>query len=214
MNRILLKALLMTLFLAALPAQAFAQGSPRSALVDYILKDQFSVQLVSGALFSPVIRPEARPDLHYIQTNIRLIWGLDPDLTARKLGLKGNLDVMFELTHSFIFEGAGDVISGVTGLLRYNLSSHTERWFPYIQAGVGFVYTDAYKDRSQDLIGQAIEFNPQFSLGVHYLIDKNWALDGEAMFHHISNAGMSDGRNIGVNAIGGFIGVTRYFKGS
>jgi hypothetical protein len=170
--------------------------------------------MVSGALFSPVIKTGSRPDLHYIQTNLRLIWGLDPDLTSQKLDWKGNFDAIFELTHSWIFEGAGNVISGMTGLVRYNLPSHTERWFPYIQAGVGFVYTDAYKDRSQNLIGQAVEFNPQFSMGLHYLINKNWALDGEAMFHHISNAGMAEGRNAGVNAVGGFLGVTRYFKGS
>ncbi|WP_435549361.1 hypothetical protein [Desulfobacterium sp. N47] len=30
------------------------------------------------------------------------------------------------------------------------------------------------------------------------------------MFHHISNGGGSE-RNVGVNALGAFIGVTRYF---
>ena len=71
MERTLFKALLLTLFLASFHVQAFAQGSPSSALTDYALKDEFSVQVVAGALFSPVIKPEARPDLHYIQTNIR-----------------------------------------------------------------------------------------------------------------------------------------------
>ena len=213
MERTLFKALLLTLFLASLPVQAFAQGTTPSGLTDYVLKDEFSVQVVAGALFSPAIEPGPRPELHYIQTNIRFIWGLDPDPTVRKLGWNGSFDCVFELTHSSIFEGAGNFISGVTGLFRYDLPFHSERWHPYIQAGVGFVYTDAYKDHSQDLIGQAVEFNPQFSLGLHYLINRNWAFDGEAMFHHISNAGMSEDRNVG-DAAGGFIGLTRYFKGS
>jgi hypothetical protein len=215
MERALFRALLLTLFLASLPVQAFAQASPPTALVDYILKDQFSAQVVSGVLFSPVIKREGRADLDYAQTNLRLIWGLDPELTVRKLGWKGSFDLIFELTHSFVMDGAGNFISGVTGLLRYNFPSltDTERLFPYIQTGVGFVYNDVHKDLSQNVIGQAVEFNPQFSLGLHYLLDKKWALDGETMFHHISNAGMSHGRNQGVNAIGGFIGLTRYFKG-
>jgi len=72
------------------------------------------------------------------------------------------------------------------------------------------VYTDAYKDYSQNAIGQAIEFTPQASLGLHYLIDKKWSIDTEAMFHHISNAGLSE-RNRGINSFGGFIGLTYFF---
>lgn len=211
-NRSFVSALLLLLCLVSGPLQGFAQISPSSAVTDYVLRDRFSVQVVAGALFSPVIQPESRPDLNYVQTNIRFIWGMDPDRTVRKLDWKGSLDCILELTNSFIFEGAGNVISGVTGLLRYNFHSRAEKWFPYIQAGVGFVYTDAYKDRSQDLIGQAVEFNPQMSLGLRYRIHRAWTLDCEAMFHHISNAGLSE-RNVGVNALGGFIGVTRFFKG-
>ncbi len=56
----------------------------------------------------------------------------------------------------------------------------------------------------------AIEFTPQASLGLHYLFDKKWSIDTEAMFHHISNAGQSE-RNRGINAFGGFIGLTYFF---
>ncbi len=57
---------------------------------------------------------------------------------------------------------------------------------------------------------EAIEFTPQASLGLHYLIDEKWSIDAEAMFHHISNAGLAE-RNRGINALGGFIG-TYLFK--
>ena len=72
------------------------------------------------------------------------------------------------------------------------------------------VYNDIYKDETQQAIGQAIEFTPQCSLGFRYLINKNWSLDGEAMFYHMSNAGMAD-RNRSINALGGFVGVTYFF---
>jgi hypothetical protein len=61
------------------------------------------------------------------------------------------------------------------------------------------------------LIGQAIEFTPQASLGFRSLIHPNWSIDAEAMFRHISNANLA-GRNDGINALGGFIGLTYFFK--
>lgn len=42
------------------------------------------------------------------------------------------------------------------------------------------------------------------------MIAKNLSLDLEAMFHHVSNAGLED-RNVGVNSGGGFLGITYYF---
>ncbi|MEJ2724591.1 MAG: acyloxyacyl hydrolase [Deltaproteobacteria bacterium] len=76
---------------------------------------------------------------------------------------------------------------------------HKATAFVYAQLGLGIVYSDAYEDLSQSLIGSPIEFTPQFSVGAHYLLNKNWSIDGEAIFHHISNAGIKD-RNVGVNA--------------
>jgi len=182
-----------------------------TTLVDLILKDRFSMQVISGVLFSPVIEDGPRPDFNYWQTNLRFIWMLDPEKTARKVGLKGNFDFIFELTSSLIFDGPGNVITGVTGILRYDFFRSYERLRFYAQGGVGIVYTDAHEDLSQTLIGNPIEFTPQFSVGSRYLLNNHWSLDGEAMFHHISNAGMDD-RNKGVNALGGFLGVTYYFS--
>jgi lipid A 3-O-deacylase len=182
-----------------------------TTLVDLILKDRFSMQLISGVLYSPIIENGSRPDFNYWQSNLRFIWVLDPEKTARKIGLKGNFDFIFELTSSFIFDGPGNVITGVTGILRYDFFRSYERFRFYAQGGVGIVYTDAHEDLSQALIGNPIEFTPQFSVGSRYLLSKHWSLDIEAMFHHISNAGIND-RNKGVNALGGFFGVTYYFS--
>ena len=64
---------------------------------------------------------------------------------------------------------------------------------------------------TQSAVGQAIEFTPQAGIGLHYFIGRIWSIDAEAMFHHISNAGISYSRNGGTNAIGGFLGVTYFF---
>lgn len=219
MRRIFITMLISAMFLKFLPIYSFAQSEVQTGredkheqnfLFDIIAKDKFSFQTVAGALYSPVIKRSSRKEINYAMANHRFIWGLNPELTVRKLNLDGNMDFIFEVTNSVIFKGAGNIISGITFLFRYNLPYGKNSFFPFIQAGAGIVYNDAYKDHSQGIIGQSIEYNPQISVGGRYLLEKNWSLDGEIMFHHISNAGGSE-RNVGVNALGAFVGVTRYF---
>jgi len=168
-----------------------------------------SLQLVSGALFSIRGFPEGSPALNYSQTNLRLGWMLFSPGPGRS-ALRGNWEALVEISNSIIFKGPGNYIGGITGLLRYNFVQPDWDLIPYIQGGLGIVYNDVYKDDTQQAIGQAIEFTPQCTIGVHYLVDRNWAVDAEGMFHHISNAGLSK-RNNSLNSLGGFIGVTYFF---
>ena len=170
---------------------------------------RLSFQIVSGALFSLTGLPEGSPVFNYAQTNLRLGWMLTSPGPHPSF-MRGNWEGLFEITNSIIFNGFGNYIGGITGLLRYNFVQPDWKLIPYIQGGVGVVYNDAYKDKTQNAIGQAIEFTPQFSLGVHYLLTRNWSIDAEGMFHHISNANMSK-RNGSINALGGFMGVTYRF---
>lgn len=189
-------------------ADQTSETTPQSAIGTHT-KGRISFQLVSGALFSLTGLPEGSPVLNYAQTNLRLGWMLTRPGPQRDF-LRGNWEGLFEITNSIIFKGFGNYIGGVTGLLRYNFVQPDWPVVPYIQGGVGIVYNDLYKDKTQQAIGQAIEFTPQFSLGLHYLINNNWSVDAEGMFHHISNAGLSE-RNRSINALGGFIGVTYFF---
>ena len=171
-------------------------------------KDRISFQMVSGAIFSPFALASRTPVLNYAQTNLRLGWMLtDPSGSAP---FTGNWELIMELTNAYIYKGFGHYIGGLTGLFRYNFVQPDAKIIPYFQLGAGIVYNDAYKDDTQSAIGQAIEFTPQASLGLHYLLSNNWTIDAEAIFHHISNAGL-DHRNRGINAFGGFIGLTYLF---
>ena len=172
-------------------------------------KGRISFQVVSGALFSPVCFASEHQVFDYVQTNLRIGRMLNCPAGSDSV-FRGNLEAILELSNSHIYKGSGNYIGGVTGLVRYNFVQPDARLVPYMQGGGGIVYTDAYKDESQTAIGQAIEFTLQASLGLHRLIGKDWSLDIEAMFHHISNAGLSD-RNHGVNAIGGFVGLTYFY---
>lgn len=181
---------------------------PTAGSVERFTEDRISLQLVSGALFSPVgIGPDAET-FNYAQTNLRLGWMLNSPGADHPL--RGNFEALLELSASGIFEGAGSVIIGPSALVRYNFVQPGWKVVPYVQAGIGVVYTDAYEDKTQDEIGQALEFTPQASIGAKILIDPNWSVDVEGMFHHISNASIAD-RNDGVNALGGFIGCTYSF---
>ncbi len=170
---------------------------------------RLSLQLVSGVLNSLTKLPEGSPAFGYAQTNLRLGWMIDSPSQSNSFW-RGNWEFIGELTNSIIYKGFGNYIGGVTALLQYNFVQPGWNFVPYVSGGVGMVYTDAYRDKDQQAIGQAVEFTPQCSLGFCYLINRNWSLDAEAMFHHISNAGMAE-RNTSINAVGGFVGVTYFF---
>ena len=204
-------SLCLFLFFACLCPYEEAQGQEKStdSLSGPFVKDRLSAQVVTGALFSPTTWTNDHATFRYAQTNLRFGWMASEPRESKYFG-RGNVELLFELTNSIIFEGWGNYLRGFTFLARYNFLLPNPKWRPYIQIGAGVVVNDAYEDTSQDEIGQLVEFTPQGSVGLRYFIDREWTLDVEAMFHHISNAGLSE-RNRGINALGGFLGVTYFF---
>jgi len=150
-----------------------------------------------------------REDITYVQNDLRFGWMLNTP-SEKEWILRGNFEALFEATYSRITSGFGNYMYGFTAFIRYNFVQPDAKLLPYFQVGAGVVYTDAYKDLTQKLIGQSIEFTPQGSLGLRYLLAKNWSFDAEAILHHVSNASL-DERNIGVNSLGGFVGFTYFF---
>jgi hypothetical protein len=211
-----LKTIVRSLFLflsfVSLQPCAEAQGSDKvsDTFSGPFVKNRLSAQFVTGALFGPVSWVHDHATFNYAQTNLRLGWMASEPAETKYFG-RGNFELLFEVTNSIIFDGFGNYLRGFTLLGRYNLLLSNPKWAPYIQIGAGVVVNDAYRDKSQGEIGQAIEFTPQASVGLRYFLAPQWTLDAEAMFHHISNAGMSYERNGGINAVGGFLGVTYFF---
>jgi len=191
-------------------AETQAQKNSSNVFSGPFVKNRLSAQLVSGSLFGPVSWVHDHATFNYAQTNLRLGWmGSEP--TESKYFGRGNVELLFEFTNSIIFEGGGTYLRGITLLARYNVLLSNPKWAPYVQIGAGVIVNDVYKDMSQSEIGQRVEFTPQGSIGLRYFISRQWTVDVETMFHHVSNAGLSDGRNGGTNAVGGFLGVTCFF---
>jgi lipid A 3-O-deacylase len=178
----------------------------------FITKGKMDIQLASGPLFSTKIFGNGTPTTNAWQSSLPLGWILNnPKEKGSVLG--GSFEAIIEVPYALIYQGPGTYWVGITGLLRYNFVPPDSKWIPYVQAGAGVVHTNAYKDNSQDAIGQATEFTPQASLGIRYFLKEKWAVNLEAIFLHISNGGLAD-RNTGLNFFGGFIGVTYLFDPS
>lgn len=174
------------------------------------VEDRITLGMASGALFSPIgVGPDH--DTHnYQMTNVRLGWMLN---TPNPDGgfFAGNWEAIIELSGNYVFDGFGSYMVGPTALVRYNFVQPGWKVVPYVQGGAGILLNDGYRDRNQQAIGQFVQFSPQASAGARILINDDWSVDVEGIFHHVSNANMAS-RNLGTNALGGMIGFTYFFN--
>lgn len=191
-----------------LSTPAFASESEKGQ-TDAFAKDGVNLQLVTGSLFSSHIFANGVKVTNAWQTDLRLGWIFTKPLLNESL-FRGNFQAIFEIANAWIYKGPGNYYGGITALLRYNFVQPGAKLIPYAQIGAGVIYNDAYKDETQNAIGQAFEFTPQAGIGLHYLLKENWSIDFEGVYHHISNAGLAR-RNVGLNSFGGLIGVTYFF---
>ncbi len=181
--------------------------------------ERFSLQLLEGTYFESGLGPHARDtylprigahnsSFDYAITNLRL--GYRPFFSAAgEETWLDHLEVLADLNLADIYDGFGNVIVGPAAFVRYNGCIGTSL-VPYVQGGAGIIYTDAYQDRQQRIIGQGLEFLLEVEVGVRWQMSDTLSLDVEGGFQHISNACLAD-RNGGMNAFGGSIGVTWRF---
>jgi hypothetical protein len=167
------------------------------------------VNFMAGASWSPVLRgKDRRPGFDYAKVTGGVGWMLtDPG----KPGFwRGNWETFITAFASSVIAGPGSYLAGGRGLLRYNFVQPETRWVPFVDIGAGVLRNDAYKDSNQLLIGGEWAFSLQAQGGVRFFVSPRWALIAATQFEHISNAGLYS-RNVGVNSLGGTLGVASFF---
>lgn len=85
--------------------------------------------------------------------------------------------------------------TGVLALLYIN-GLESEFFIPYIEAGVGVIFTD-FRVKGQDY---RVNFNPQAGLGVEFKNSQAGNLFAAIRAHHISNGGIGS-TNRGLNSV-------------
>jgi hypothetical protein len=93
-------------------------------------------------------------------------------------------------------DGRRRALLGVNLLaLLYLENFSISRWTPYVEAGIGLIYTD-FRVAGQ---GLHLNFNPQAGAGLMYALPGGGALTTALRLHHISNANLYP-ENRGINS--------------
>lgn len=134
-------------------------------------------------------------------------FGFDINPLAEKLHIRprGTLECIVEPLMNVIINPDTNTEVGCSLLLKY--SDHiTSRIAPYVEGGVGMVYTTQHT-REQ---GTQYNFLSQVGLGLQFFLNKHVALTGGYRYRHLSNAGL-DHPNRGINHHFALLGVSYFF---
>jgi hypothetical protein len=174
-------------------------------------KDRFDggtteLELMSGLVGAPI--GGDRIGYRYTDSELRLGWMLcsphGSDL------LRGNFELLASAAGGAIYDGPGDAFGSIGALLRYNFVQHSAPLIPYFQIGAAAFISDISHNHGQRDIGGTFEADLKAAVGTRLLISYNWSVNVEFFFEHISNA-ETQSRNVGINALGGLLGISRSF---
>lgn len=181
-----------------------AEADQQNNFSDYFQRGNYELSLASGVMFSPIGADGGRPTVDYTLSGLQLGWMLS-DVKGPGW-FRGNWEVAAEAMGGEVFNGKGSYIVGGTLWLRYNFVQPNWRVIPYVDAGAGAEGTDM----DPRLIGEKFNFNLNVAAGMRCFIARNWTLNFECLYQHISNAKISK-HDIGINAVGPMIGVSCFF---
>lgn len=164
----------------------------------------WSIQTLVGSQFH--VGPD---DYQYGNVNVRFGYLTDRvwlENTVLRGQIEPLLDVVGGLTYASDF---GTWLAGPSLLMRYNFTK-ADKLQPYVQAGFGGVYNDAYRD-NQNHLGQPVVLLGQAGVGTRYFLTSNCSFDLEGQYNHMSNFNGGTVRNLGIDAFGASGGFTYYF---
>jgi hypothetical protein len=208
-----LSRLLVLLTLLSTTAPLFAGSDDGKTLVaptvlqDPLSKGETEFDILGGYFHSPITTGGTkRPEFDYAGGDLRGGYIFTPTLCNECPLLRGDWEFLLDGFSQGVTDGPGNYLVGGSLLFRYNFFHPGSRFIPYIQLGGGGLHSDAAEDQTQRLIGGQFEFVLQADIGARYLLNDRWSILAEGGFQHISNADTAS-RNVGVNALGGRLGV-------
>jgi hypothetical protein len=193
-------------------ASALAGTEDGKAVAPQIIQDPLSkgvteIEELGGYFHSPITTGGGhRPEFDYAGSDLRLGIVLSPILFDHSRLLRGDIEFFGNFLSDGVTEGPGNYLVGGSVLFRYNFMQPGSRIIPYLQLGGGGLHSDAAEVPSQRIIGANFEFILEADLGLRFILNDRWSLLVEGGFQHISNADTA-ARNVGVNALGGRIGL-------
>jgi len=96
------------------------------------------------------------------------------------------------------------LFSSANILAQYYLAEASVRWRPYVEAGIGLIYSD-FQVEDQ---GLRLNFNPQAGVGCDFMSGGGIIWYGNFRIHHLSNGNLHDD-NRGIDSV--LIQIGRYF---
>lgn len=119
---------------------------------------------------------------------------------------RGVLEYKGELNLGVVVNQDDSAAVGLSPIgLRYNFTSPGGKLVPYVEGLVGGVYLDVPKY----VQGTRFNFTETVGAGARYFVSEKSAIEVQARYHHISNAGMRK-PNHGINAVMLLVGVSFY----
>jgi hypothetical protein len=186
-------------------ARVLGQETVRSGSFDNLFeRGKYEINLSSGVMFSPIGADRNRPTLNYTLSGLEFGWMLTD---AGHTGwLAGNLEVTGQIIGGAVFNGPGNYLAGGTAWARYNFVQPHWRVIPYLQGGAGAQAIDM----DSTLVGGRFAFNLNIAAGARFMAGKNWSINAECLYQHLSNATLY-AHDVGINAVGPVLSVSYFF---
>ncbi len=171
-------------------------------------RGRFEFQIGAGAFTSVQDTSALRP--HFVDIDGTVRWGVMLNAPRGDSFFRGNFEFMVEGYGAALIKGPGTGYGGAGVIVRYNFVRTGARLVPYFQSKIGGVYNDVSVHQEQHAFGRAEEFDLGAGPGLRYFCNDHLALFGEGDYRHISDANTAS-RNLGLNELGGFFGVSLFY---
>jgi len=187
----------------SLCASALVQAGDRPVVVENSgtgLRHKWAVSLEAAQMFNI----DNNPNRYFFLTQM-LSLDFEP-FRALEIGpLRIRTQVRSTFFAAAIFNGPESYYLGWGPQLRSLISLGESPWSLFMGGGAGLGYADAHpSDKDDHGLGQGVTFIMLMSAGVRYDLSDRWSVWSGIMWHHLSNANMSEPNkaNIGPDELG------------